>query len=1115
MKLPRGFSTRRLLRPGAPGMLACYLLLNLSASVVLAGPQGAQIVNGQVSFQQSGYNTAITASDQAIINYSRFDITQPEIVQFIQPGVSASVLNRILSADPTRIDGMLLANGNVFFVNPSGVVIGNGATINVNQLVASGLNISNESFLSGQYEFSGGNGAVANYGEVSAQSVYLIGKQVTNAGMISCPKGYVVMAAGDRVLLGQPGSNVIVEMDPVPSVDQLDTGLPDAATVTNEGTVDAGGGTVVLAAAGDIMAPAVIENLGTLSASSSETDAGDIILEASKGYIENTGSIAAKSGAGVGGTVTADAADIVSSGTVDVSGTQGGTVTLAATGRLGQFGTVNADGLEGRGGQITLVGEDGVVLGATSLTTANAGVHGSGGEVIAYSPDVALFLPGASVEAKGGSQSGNGGFFELSGQQYVEVEGQIDLTAANGETGTFLIDPRDIDILDVDGPGDEPPSWGWGDWTQDPATGEWTFVPGDNSKLRMLQLEYFLDQSHITITTTAPDNDPGNVIFYDRPINSGLDPANPSNNSLTILADNDIIINPESGINFTGTGSLGLFADNNVDINGDISLAGGDFTSSGIEFDSTGAAITTAGGSVYVDHSGAVRFGNVIDTTDPLNSLSAGDVTITARLLETPTTGGDGVADIIGSTVSLTMLAGGIDPIDITALSELNADTTAEGGNITVNSIGDLPVGLISADNGAGTIGDVTLNSTGNIAATDGSDGVADVLGNTVSLTAQAGGIGPVEIQSGAATLNADTSADSSDIDIDSIGSVVVGWITTGGQGDVYLDAIDGSITAAAGADGTADIVGNMVALTAGGAVTDVIGPIETDITSIQAHAGGGIDISELDTLTADGIDLTDVDTTDGPITVTSAGTLTATDVTAGGNGDVSLTTTAGDVRATAVEALGNQIGITSAGDILVDAPGVGLRADSLDLDAAGTIGTDLASIQTSSTTISADAGQSIDIDNTSSSSTAFSGSTTGAGDILFSQTGGGALTVGTTTTLNGSIGIDVAGAELTATGAIAAGGGDVTLDADVIRLHDNVTAAGGNVDFLAAVIAEGTTDQTFGAGGILQAHDTITKSTPAAGGLTLSGAVVDLDGAVAVSTGLLTITDQAYIADD
>jgi len=113
-----------------------FLFLSCSVSAVSAGPEGAQVVNGQVTIQQSGNNTAITASDKAIINYSSFDITQPETVRFIQPSSSASVLNRILSANPTNTDGNLLANGRVFFVNPAGIYIGNGARINVNQLVA-------------------------------------------------------------------------------------------------------------------------------------------------------------------------------------------------------------------------------------------------------------------------------------------------------------------------------------------------------------------------------------------------------------------------------------------------------------------------------------------------------------------------------------------------------------------------------------------------------------------------------------------------------------------------------------------------------------------------------------------------------------------------------------------------------------------------------------------------------------------------------------------------------------------------------------------------------------------------------------------------------------------
>jgi len=140
-------SPRKDIRVPAPALLgATLLLLAVSLSAALAGPGGAQVINGQVTFEQSASYTSITASDKSIINYTSFDIAQPETVQFIQPSVDAAVLNRILSADPTRIDGTLLANGRVFFVNPAGVIIGGGASVNVNQLVASGLEMSNDAF---------------------------------------------------------------------------------------------------------------------------------------------------------------------------------------------------------------------------------------------------------------------------------------------------------------------------------------------------------------------------------------------------------------------------------------------------------------------------------------------------------------------------------------------------------------------------------------------------------------------------------------------------------------------------------------------------------------------------------------------------------------------------------------------------------------------------------------------------------------------------------------------------------------------------------------------------------------------------------------------------------
>ncbi len=92
------------------------IFFNISHPIAWAGPEGAQVINGTASFQRSAQNTTITVSDKAIINYSSFDIARPETVQFIQPGSSASVLNRILSTNPTNINGTLLANGRVFFV---------------------------------------------------------------------------------------------------------------------------------------------------------------------------------------------------------------------------------------------------------------------------------------------------------------------------------------------------------------------------------------------------------------------------------------------------------------------------------------------------------------------------------------------------------------------------------------------------------------------------------------------------------------------------------------------------------------------------------------------------------------------------------------------------------------------------------------------------------------------------------------------------------------------------------------------------------------------------------------------------------------------------------------
>ncbi len=652
MELLRKYSKSHFSQRVIAYFLMCSIFLNTSLPVALAGPEGAQVVNGQVSFQQSGNNTTITASDKAIINYTSFDIARLEAVRFIQPDSSASVLNRILSANPTNINGALLANGRVFFVNSAGVYIGAGARINVNQLVVSSLNITDSDFINGQYNFAGGDGSVINSGDISAKKVYLIGKQVANSGSIHCPDGYVVMAAGDRVFLSEPGSDVRAEIDPQTLSDPTD--LADSGSgVPNEGTVNSAGGRIVLAS-GDIYSQ-VIPNIDYLAAS---------IEIGNTGQVSNTGTIEARSETASGGSVIAKAAEVINSGTIDVTGSEGGEVTIEATGRLGQLGIIHADGTTGNGGNVELRADNVVTLSADSLTTANAGTNGDGGEVVVYSPDTALFHDGAAIEAKGGTESGNGGFIEVSGKKHVEVFGQVDASADVGEPGTFLIDPTNVTIQDCAG-------------AIDPGS-DGAFTPSCNaSTISDDAIEEWLNNGiNVEINVAYDDTKRGNITQ-----DADAQIEKTSGGDATIkLAAHDITL--EGGID-SKSGKLGLIldADGDVVLRADIATNGGDFTSSGDQFDNTDGLINTIDGAVKIEHLGEVKIGRI--------DAREGDVAISAGAISEGES--DSEVDIEGSVVNLEAQSGAIGPLDVTASKQLNAKTLKDNADIIISSPVELP----------------------------------------------------------------------------------------------------------------------------------------------------------------------------------------------------------------------------------------------------------------------------------------------------------------------------------------------------------------------------------------------------------------------------------------
>ncbi|MGV2288585.1 filamentous hemagglutinin N-terminal domain-containing protein [Trinickia sp. YCB016] len=236
----------------------------LAASLLLAGQAHAvgngTIADGAGSINKNGTTTNVNqSSDKLIINWNNMDVAQGETLNFNQKNYNSAVLNRINSANATSILGALNANGRVFIVNPNGVLIGNGAKINVGSLIASSLNISDADFKDNRLNFKGGgNGDVVNQGDIKAnESVALIGsKTVSNTGSITST-GNVALAAGDAITLQFSDAGL--------SATVTEGSLK--ALINNGGLLSTQDGDIVLTAwARDSLVRSVINNTGTIEA---------------------------------------------------------------------------------------------------------------------------------------------------------------------------------------------------------------------------------------------------------------------------------------------------------------------------------------------------------------------------------------------------------------------------------------------------------------------------------------------------------------------------------------------------------------------------------------------------------------------------------------------------------------------------------------------------------------------------------------------------------------------------------------------------------------------------------------------------------------------------------
>ncbi len=261
-----------------------------SNHVAFALPSGYTVESGTAEFDTSDPSSlVIHASDQAIINFDSFSIGQNETVRFIQASDTSSLLSRVIGGSATDISGSLFSNGTLFLINSNGINFREGANIQVNNLIASTLNLQSAMYLSGQYAFEkqvGSNpGKILNQASISGRNIALLSESIENQGVLEANLGSVVLGIGERQTLSfdSDGSISLV----------IDQGLADSLnkSIQNSGTIQADGGKVLLSAKtfNDTM-DTLINNTGILQATRAVEKDGKIVFESNTGNV-NSGTI--------------------------------------------------------------------------------------------------------------------------------------------------------------------------------------------------------------------------------------------------------------------------------------------------------------------------------------------------------------------------------------------------------------------------------------------------------------------------------------------------------------------------------------------------------------------------------------------------------------------------------------------------------------------------------------------------------------------------------------------------------------------------------------------------------------------------------------------------------
>ncbi|AFY58601.1 filamentous hemagglutinin family N-terminal domain protein [Rivularia sp. PCC 7116] len=201
-------------------------------------------------------------------SFQELGLSQNQIANFLSnPGIQ-NIFGRVIGGNPSVINGLIQVSGgnsNLFLMNPSGIVFGNDASLNVpgdfTATTANGIGFGNNwlnAFGKNDYAILTGKpisfaftmsqpGAIINAGNLNVNNgnLSLLGGSVASTGNLEAASGNIIVSAvpGKNLLrLSQPGNLLSLEIEPISTAKNLPqpgnltiASLPEMLTGGNSG----------------------------------------------------------------------------------------------------------------------------------------------------------------------------------------------------------------------------------------------------------------------------------------------------------------------------------------------------------------------------------------------------------------------------------------------------------------------------------------------------------------------------------------------------------------------------------------------------------------------------------------------------------------------------------------------------------------------------------------------------------------------------------------------------------------------------------------------------------------------------------------------------------------